>query len=57
MAWHLLFHYRDGEEAEAIAMLEGLCFAGRWSNNTPLQVESKLNKFGAFCRNLLKRQI
>jgi hypothetical protein len=30
MAWRMLFHFRDAEEAETLAMLEGLKFAGRW---------------------------
>jgi hypothetical protein len=29
MAWRLLFHCRNAEEAEALAVVEGLCFAGR----------------------------
>jgi hypothetical protein len=48
MAWRLLFHCRDAEEANALAMLEGLCFAGRWSGDTPLEIESD-------CSNLVAK--
>jgi hypothetical protein len=45
MAWRLLFHCRD---AKALALLEGLCFAGRWPCDTPLEFESD-------CSNLVAK--
>jgi ribonuclease HI len=40
MAWRLLFHCRDAGEAEALAVLEGLSFVGRWSSDTPVETET-----------------
>jgi hypothetical protein len=40
MAWRLLFRCRDAEEAETLAMLEGLKFVGRWPEDTPVEMDS-----------------
>jgi ribonuclease HI len=50
MAWRLLFNCRDAEEAEALAVLEGIRFAERWPANTSIVVESD-------CSNLVGREI
>jgi hypothetical protein len=40
MAWCLLFHCRDGDEAEATTIVEGLWFANRWPIMTKVVVET-----------------
>jgi ribonuclease HI len=40
MAWRLLFRCRDVEEAEAIAILEGIRLADRWPNETHVVLET-----------------
>jgi hypothetical protein len=48
MAWRLLFHCGDAEEAEAVAVLEGIRIAERWPANISIIVESD-------CSNLVTK--
>ena len=40
MAWRMLFHCRDAEEAEALACLEGIKLAERWPMSIKVTVET-----------------
>jgi ribonuclease HI len=40
MAWKILFHCRDAEEAEGITCLEGLKYADQWPHHIQVILES-----------------
>jgi ribonuclease HI len=42
MVWCLLFQTQDVEEVEALAVLEGLSFVGRWPIESPVEIEKDL---------------